>query len=83
MQMNLCVQDSVALFDKIFPDRPPFMNMVSVINPEITKYVIMALYKKKECEIPWKDIYEIIKTTTEDDIYIKVQEKIKDILKLF
>ena len=68
--------DSVHVLDEIFPDRPPYMNIVEVIHPEIARYAEMHMNSKIK-QIPWEEIYKIIKNNeTSDDLYKIIQTKI-------
>ena len=58
MDIETIVANSVKNLDEIFPNNPPFMNHVQVINPEIAKFVQMQSYYKN---IPWENIYKICK----------------------
>lgn len=67
------IRDEVAKLDEIFPNRPPFQNMVEVIHPEMARYAEMHANK----QIPWEEIYNIIKNKdNKDSEYKKVQEAI-------
>ena len=82
IDMEKRIMDSVAKLDEIFPDRPPFMNVVEVIHPEMAKYAEMhitsRITNKQQCkQIPWEEIYNIVKNKkTTDSRYKQVQKAI-------
>ena len=76
--MDKIIMDSVHELDEIFPNRPPFMNNVEVIHPEIAKYAEMHISSRISVnQIPWGEIYNIIQNkASDDDLYKKVQNAI-------
>lgn len=46
MDMDKIIRDAAAKLDEIYPNRPPFQNMVEVIHPEMAKYASMHISPK-------------------------------------
>lgn len=77
MDMEKKLMDDVAKLDELFPNRAPFQNMVHVLHPEIARYAEMHITPPRINQIPWEEIYNIVKNNeSSDTLYKQVQNAI-------